>query len=240
MTVEFSAPVPVEAVYGKRNRAVGAIRDVVIGMSDGLTVPFALAAGISGAVASNGIIVAAGMAEIAAGSIAMGLGGYLATRSEMEFYAKKLAHERSEVVDEPKEAEDEVRGSLADYALSASDADAILEVMRRNPRLYADFMMKFEIGLLPEDGGRGFRSALTIGGAYIVGGLIPLSPYILFPSILEGLLVSIGCTLAALFIFGYVKGRFTGASPWVSAFQTVFVGAVAAAAAFTLAKAITR
>lgn len=239
MMVERRPPAPAEAIYGKRNRAVGAIRDVVIGMSDGLTVPFALAAGISGAVASNGIVVTAGMAEIAAGSIAMGLGGYLATRSEMEFYSKKLAGERSEVIDQPKEAEDEVRGSLAVYDLTPADSDAIVQVMARNPNLYADFMMKFEVGLLPEDSGRGLRSALTIGGAYIVGGLVPLSPYILFHSILEGLLVSIACTLAALFVFGYVKGRFTGSRPWVSALQTVMVGAVAAAAAFTLAKAIT-
>jgi predicted membrane protein (TIGR00267 family) len=112
--------------------------------------------------------------------------------------------------------------------------------MRRNPRLFADFMMKFELGLLPEDVGRGFRSALTIGGAYIVGGLIPLTPYILFHSIAQGLVVSIVCTLVALFVFGFVKGRFTGARPLVSALQTVMVGALAAAAAFALAKAITR
>ena len=227
-----------EPVYGHRNRAVGAIRDVVVGMSDGLTVPFALAAGISGAVASTGIVVAAGMAEIAAGSIAMGLGGYLATRSETEFYSSKLAGERAEVDRDPDEAEEEVRGLLAPYQVPSGDSDTILRVMRRNPRLWADFMMKFELGLEPEDRGRGLRSAFTIGGAYIAGGLIPLTPYVLMHSIEEGLFVSIACTLSALFVFGYVKGRFTGARPIVSALQTVMVGAIAAAAAFVLAKAI--
>jgi len=218
--------------------ASDAVRDVVIGMSDGLTVPFALAAGLSGAVASTGIIVTAGLAEIAAGSIAMGLGGYLAGRSDSDHYASERDREHREVRDKPAVEASEVAEIFREYGLSDEEIEPILRSFQKRPNEWIDFMMRFELGLEKPDPGRALRSALTIGGAYAVGGLIPLGPYILMSKASEALAVSVGLTLAALLVFGFVKGRFTGARPWRSALQTAFIGGIAAAAAFAIARAI--
>jgi VIT1/CCC1 family predicted Fe2+/Mn2+ transporter len=214
------------------------VRDVVIGMSDGLTVPFALAAGLSGAVASSRIVVTAGLAEVAAGSIAMGLGGYLAARSDAEHYASELAREEREIVDMPEAEAREVTEILESYGVAASDAAIVVTSMRKAPEKWRDFMMRFELGLEAPDPKRALRSALTIAASYAVGGMIPLSPYFVSPTVIEALKISVGLTLLALLIFGYVKGRFTGARPVRSALQTVLIGGLAAGAAFIIAKAI--
>jgi len=215
-----------------------AVRDVVIGMSDGLTVPFALAAGLSGAATSTGIIVTAGLAEIAAGSIAMGLGGYLAGRSDAEHYASEREREHREVREKPAVEAREVRDIFRDYGLSDAEIAPILRAFQDRPQEWIDFMMRFELGLEKPDPRRALRSAVTIGGAYAVGGLIPLGPYILLREAAVALSISIAVTLAALAVFGFVKGRFTGARPWKSAFQTTLIGGVAAAAAFAIARAV--
>jgi len=214
------------------------VRDVVIGMSDGLTVPFALAAGLSGAVASSGIIVTAGLAEIAAGSIAMGLGGYLAGRSDAEHYASERDREHREVREKPAVEEREVADIFRDYGLSEEEIEPILRSFRSRPQEWIDFMMRFELGLEKPDPRRAMKSALTIGGSYAVGGLIPLGPYIALGDAPTALTVSIGLTLAALLAFGFVKGRFTGARPVRSAIQTASIGGLAAAAAFGIARAV--
>ncbi|HEY3203837.1 MAG TPA: VIT1/CCC1 transporter family protein [Thermoanaerobaculia bacterium] len=214
------------------------VRDVVIGMSDGLTVPFALAAGLSGAVTSSGIIVTAGLAEIAAGSIAMGLGGYLAARSDAEHYASERERERREVKEKPPEEAREVADIFRGYGLSEEEVEPILRSFQKRPQQWIDFMMRFELGLEKPDPRRALRSALTIGGAYAVGGLIPLGPYMLLESAATALAISIALTLVALAVFGFVKGRFTGARPWKSAVQTTLIGGLAAAAAFAIAKAV--
>ncbi len=218
--------------------ASDAVRDVVIGMSDGLTVPFALAAGLSGAVASTGIIVTAGLAEIAAGAIAMGLGGYLAGRSDAEHYASERDRERREVRDKPAVEAGEVGDIFRGYGLSETEIEPILRSFQKRPGQWIDFMMRFELGLEKPDPRRALRSALTIGGAYAVGGLVPLGPYMLMGSARPALSVSIALTLAALLVFGFVKGRFTGARPWKSALQTALIGGLAAAAAFGIARAV--
>src|SRR4030095_14636412 len=200
--------------------ASAAVRDVVIGMSDGLTVPFALAAGLSGAATTTGIIVTAGLAEIAAGSIAMGLGGYLAGRSDAEHYASEREREHREVREKRAVEAREVSDIFKNYGLSDDEVAPILTAFQKRPQEWIDFMMRFELGLEKPDPGRALRSALTIGGAYALGGLIPLGPYILMPEAGAALSVSIGVTLAALAIFGFVKGRFTGARPWKSALPT--------------------
>ena len=215
-----------------------AVRDVVIGMSDGLTVPFALAAGLSGAATSTGIIVTAGLAEIAAGSIAMGLGGYLAGRSDAEHYASEREREHREVREKPAVEAREVRDIFRDYGLFDAEIAPILRAFQDRPQEWIDFMMRFELGLEKPDPRRALRSAVTIGGAYAVGGLIPLGPYILLREAAVALSISIAVTLAALAVFGFVKGRFTGARPWKSAFQTTLIGGVAAAAAFAIARAV--
>ena len=214
------------------------VRDVVIGMSDGLTVPFALAAGLSGTVASNGIIVTAGLAEVVAGSIAMGLGGYLAARSEAEHYVSERDRERREVEDVPDVEEAEVSEVFKEYGLTDAEVAPILKAFRDRPEIWVDFMMRFELGLEEPNPGRALKSASTIAGAYILGGLIPLCPYMLLAGPHSALLVSVLITLVALVIFGYVKGRFTGAPPVRSALQTALIGGLAAAAAFGIARVI--
>lgn len=214
------------------------VRDIVIGMSDGLTVPFALAAGLSGAIASTRIIVTAGLAEIAAGSIAMGLGGYLAARSDAEYYASEKAREQREVQTVPEVEADEVRQVFQAYGLSAAESAPVVKALRRHPVAWIDFMMRFELGLEQPDPRRALSSALTIAGAYITGGFIPLAPYMLSAHTSTALLFSVAVTLAALALFGYIKGRFTGTRPMRSALQTVLVGGLAAAAAFGLARLV--
>jgi vacuolar iron transporter family protein len=214
------------------------VRDVVIGMSDGLTVPFALAAGLSGAVASTGIIVTAGLAEIAAGSIAMGLGGYLAARSDAEHYASEREREHREVREKPDVEAREVAEIFEAYGLTEEETGPILRAFRNHPKSWIDFMMRFELGLEKPDPSRALKSAATIGGAYALGGIVPLLPYILLATVAAALPYSVAVTLLALLVFGFVKGRFTGATPWKSAFQTTLIGSLAAAAAFAIARAI--
>jgi vacuolar iron transporter family protein len=214
------------------------VRDIVIGMSDGLTVPFALAAGLVGAVARTNIIVLAGFAEIAAGSIAMGLGGYLAAKSDAEHYESEKMREEKEVVEIPEAEEAEVRDILIKYGLKHDESTPIIESFKKRPKDWVDFMMKFELGLEEPDPKRGLRSALTIAGSYIVGGSIPLAPYIIVHTIANAFIFSVIITLFALAVFGYVKGTFTGTRPFRSAIQTVVIGGLAAGVAFLLARAI--
>ncbi|MDQ2974128.1 MAG: VIT1/CCC1 transporter family protein [Acidobacteriota bacterium] len=211
------------------------VRDIVIGMSDGLTVPFALAAGLTGAVRSTGIIVTAGLAEIAAGSIAMGLGGYLAAKSDAEHYFKEREREKREVAEIPHEEMKEVAEVFQEYGLSAAETQPIVEALRRQPKKWIDFMMRFELGLEKPDPRRALTSAVTIGGAYIAGGFIPLAPYMFTSDASIALLFSVAVTLLALLIFGFIKGRFTGMRPLRSALQTALIGSVAAGAAFLIA-----
>ena len=214
------------------------VRDVVIGMSDGLTVPFALAAGLTGAISTTGIIVTAGLAEIAAGSIAMGLGGYLAAKSDAEHYAKEREREKREVAEIPHEEMREVAEVFQAYGLTEDETWPIVQALKRQPKNWIDFMMRFELGLEKPEPRRAVTSALTIAGAYIAGGLIPLTPYIFAATATTALLYSIVSTLIALLIFGFVKGRFTGTKPIRSALQTALIGSVAAGAAFAIARLI--
>ena len=214
------------------------VRDAVIGMADGLTVPFALAAGLTGAVDSTWIIVVAGLAEIAAGSIAMGLGGYLAARSDVEHYATERARELREVHEIPADEEAEVMEVLQQYGLRPAEARPVVDALKKRPEAWVDFMMRFELGLERPDPARALWSALTIGGAYALGGFLPLLPYMLLKHTLTALAVSSVVTIVALGIFGYVKGYFTGVDPARSALQTVLIGGLAAGAAFLIARAI--
>jgi VIT1/CCC1 family predicted Fe2+/Mn2+ transporter len=215
------------------------VRDVVIGMADGLTVPFALAAGISGAVnAVNAahIVVTAGIAEIAAGSVAMGLGGYLAARSEVEHYHSELKREEQEIVDVPHVEEREITDIFKAYGLTDTEVEPVVAGLRRNPQAWRDFMMKFELGLEEPDPKRAMQCAATIAISYVVGGLVPLAPYMILNDSKTALGWSIMVTLMALAVFGFVKGHFTGVSRLRSGLQTVVVGGLAAAVAFYLAR----
>ena len=217
-------------------QASDVIRDVVIGMADGLTVPFALAAGLSGTVSVTTLVVTAGVAEIAAGSIAMGLGGYLAARTDREHSASELARERREIVELPEREREEVGEIFRQWGLSGETLEHAVDAVSKDHNRWADFMMKYELGLEEPEPRRARDSSLTIGVSYIVGGLIPLLPYMLISHPNTALLVSVIVTLIALFVFGYVKGKFTGVKPLYSAFQTAIVGGLAAAIAFLVAK----
>lgn len=214
------------------------VRDIVIGISDGLTVPFALAAGLSGAVASTGIVVTAGFAEIAAGSIAMGLGGYLAAKTEEQHYDSELNREYQEVKDLPDVEEKEVAKIFEDYGLDDKEIFSIVNAFKADHKKWVDFMMRFELGLDKPDPLRARKSAFTISLAYIFGGIIPLAPYIFETNIKTALLFSVFLTLIALIIFGIIKGKFTGLKPIKSGIQTAIIGGLAAAAAFIIAKFI--
>jgi vacuolar iron transporter family protein len=214
------------------------VRDVVIGMSDGLTVPFALAAGLSGAIAESRLVVTAGLAEIAAGSIAMGLGGYLAARSDAEHYESEQRRELLEIDEKPEVEAEEVAEIFRSYGLNDAQIAPVVGALRARPHDWVEFMMRFELGLEKPEPKRAMTSALTIGGAYIAGGLVPLAPYFFLHRAGAALGWSVACTLAALLLFGLVKGRFTGAGPLRSGVQTMLIGGVAAAAAFGIAKLI--
>ncbi len=221
----------------KHFTATAAVRDVVIGMSDGLTVPFALAAGLSAAVTSTDIVVTAGLAEVAAGAVAMGLGGFLAAKTDAEHYASEVAREGYEI-DHLRDREvHEVEDILKSYGLAGDPLRLVVESITSDRARWIDLMMRFQLGLEKPDPQRALTSALTIGGAYAVGGLIPLVPYMTTGHIAAGLKVSVVTTGIALLVFGAVKGHFTGANRLRSALQTLVVGALAAGAAFGLARA---
>jgi VIT1/CCC1 family predicted Fe2+/Mn2+ transporter len=213
------------------------VRDIVIGMSDGLTVPFALAAGLSGATTATKLVILAGIAEIAAGSVAMGLGGYLAARTDEEHYHSELQREIDETRELPEEEMAEVRRVFQGWGLTDQQIEPIVTVISSDEKRWVDFMMKFELNLEEPDPKRALYSAATIAASYVVGGFIPLSPYMLSGSVEEGLWWSVGVTIIALFGFGYLKGRFTGINPLKGAAQTTFIGGLAAATAFGLARA---
>jgi VIT1/CCC1 family predicted Fe2+/Mn2+ transporter len=212
------------------------VRDVVIGMSDGLTVPFALAAGLTGAISQTHLIVTAGFAEIAAGSIAMGLGGYLAARGDAEHYVHEQAREEEEIIRIPEAEAQEVSDIFQSYGLTSEECATVVESLRKRPKDWVAFMMRFELGLEQPVRGRAWKSALTIAVAYIVGGIVPLSAYLFLSDAHRALLISAGVTLVALALFGAVKARFTGVPVLRGALQTTFIGGLAAAAAFGIAR----
>ena len=227
---------PVTPHIEKHFTATETVRDIVIGMSDGLTVPFALAAGLSGAATATTIVVTAGLAEIAAGSIAMGLGGFMAARTDAEHYSAERAREFREIGGLADVEAREVSEIFQGYGLSPEQAAPVVASLAANPEKYVDFMMRFELGLEKPDKSRELKSALTIGLSYIVGGFIPLAPYILIPDMQSALLVSVSVTLVALFLFGAIKGKFTGAPTLRSGLQTLLIGGIAAGVAFAVAK----
>jgi len=214
------------------------VKDIVIGMSDGLTVPFALAAGLSGAVASNTIVITAGMAEIVAGSIAMGLGGYLAGKTEADHYAAELKREYDEVENLREHELQEVRDILNEYGVGKKLQDEVALEMSLNEDKWVDFMMRFELGLEKPDERRATKSAFNIGLSYIVGGIVPLMGYFFTSTPGKGLIISSSVTVLFLFGFGYFKTRLTGNKPFIGALKTLFTGILAAGAAFLIAKLI--
>ncbi|MDB6055404.1 MAG: hypothetical protein JWN25_2927 [Verrucomicrobiales bacterium] len=229
-------PIPANPHAERHFTAGDTVRDIVIGMSDGLTVPFALAAGLTGAISQTHLIVTAGFAEIAAGSIAMGLGGYLAARGDAEHYQHEWAREEHEIKAIPEAEAQEVRDIFKTYGLSAGECATVVESLRQRPQDWVTFMMRFELGLEKPQPGRAWKSAITIALAYVVGGIIPLSAYLILSDVQSALRLSAVVTLAALALFGGIKGRITGVPLVRSALQTSVIGGLAAAAAFLIAR----
>ena len=211
------------------------VRDIVIGMSDGLTVPFALAAGLSSAVNTNSIIVTAGLAEIIAGSIAMGLGGYLAGKTEIEHYESELKREYYEIEAFNEKEKDEVKEIFADYGLSPASQELIINEMVKDKDKWVDFMMRFELGLEKPDINRAAQSARNIGLAYIIGGIVPLSAYIFTATPESGLMYSVIITVCCLLFFGYFKNKILGQDPIKGALRMTLIGILAGAAAYWFA-----
>ena len=229
---------PVTPHIEKHFTSTETVRDIVIGMSDGLTVPFALAAGLSGATSATAIVVTAGLAEIAAGSIAMGLGGFMAARTDAEHYAAEREREYRETRELPEREFDEVSTIFQGFGMTAAQAKPIVEALAADSDRYVDFMMQYELGLEKPDKSRELKSALTIGLSYIAGGFIPLMPYIVIQGMQNALPVSVTVTLIALFVFGAIKGKFTGAPVLRAGLQTLLIGGIAAGVAFAVAKLI--
>jgi VIT1/CCC1 family predicted Fe2+/Mn2+ transporter len=228
-----------EVIYQEQHlKSSEFITDIVIGMSDGLTVPFALAAGLSGAVDNNAIVITAGIAEIVAGCIAMGLGGYLAGKTEQEHYESELKREYFEVDNYRQKEIDEVKEIFAEYGIDEEGQTLLANQLAKDKKKWVDFMMKFELGLEEPHPKRARNSAFTIGSAYIVGGFLPLSAYFFTTNPQEGLLVSAGITTLCLFVFGYFKSKVTGQPPIKGALKVTAIGLIAAAAAFGIAKFI--
>ena len=221
-------------------RSSAILTDVVIGMSDGLTVPFALAAGLSGAVGNNhlSLIWIAGLAEIAAGSIAMGLGGYLAGKTEIDHYNSELKREYDEVERVPEREKEEVREFFSGLGLSREVQEQAVDEIARDKDKWVDFMMKYELGLDRPDPRRARKSAFNIGFSYVVGGLIPLSPYFFVSDGIAGLRISAVITLCCLFVFGYFKSKITDVNPIAGAIRVMVIGALAAGCAFAVARLI--
>jgi VIT1/CCC1 family predicted Fe2+/Mn2+ transporter len=214
------------------------VHDIVIGMSDGLTVPFAIAAGMSGVAVASQVVVVAGLAEITAGSISMGLGGYLSGRTDAEHYDVERKREEQETKDVPEVEAQEVADILQGLGLDETQVTSAVNALRKDRKKWVDFMMRFELGLEAPDPQRALQSALTIGLSYAISGFIPLSPYVFMSSVISALYVSVAVTLAALFVFGYVKGRVTGVNALRSGLQTISIGGLAAGAAFGIARLI--
>ena len=228
---------PIVTAPGEKHLTSSAmLQDIVIGLSDGLTVPFALAAGLSGAVQSSGLVITAGLAEIVAGSIAMGLGGYLAGRTEVDHYSSELAREHEEVRTVPDMERREVQELLMEMGLSETTATQATAELVQDPTQWVKFMMKYELGLEEPDPRQAPKTALTIAGAYAVGGLIPLSAYFLTSTPHDGLLWSALITLVCLLVFGYFRSRLTGQPPVWGALKMAGTGALAAGAAFYVAR----
>jgi vacuolar iron transporter family protein len=214
------------------------LRDLVIGLSDGLTVPFALAAGLTSAIEGSGLIVTAGLAEIAAGAISMGLGGYLAAKTERDYYDSEERREHREVQQVPHVEEKEVADIFREFGVPEAQVVPVVEAICQHPQQWVDFMMRFELGLERPDPKRLVKSPLIIGGAYAIGGMIPLFPYMVIPRAADALHVSIAVTALALVAFGAFKGHFTGQGKLKAGIQTALIGGAAAAAAFLIARMV--
>ncbi|MCW3113515.1 MAG: hypothetical protein JWR18_1911 [Segetibacter sp.] len=224
--------------HEQHSKSSDVLRDIVIGMSDGLTVPFALAAGLSGAISNTSLIVIAGLAEVAAGSIAMGLGGYLAGQTEVDHYNAELKREYDEVEQLPEKEKEEVREFFEGLGLSEEVQEKAVQELTKDKDVWVQFMMKHELGLERPDEKRAAKSAFNIALSYVIGGLVPLSPYFFTDTALKGLEISAIITLISLFIFGYYKSKMTGVSPLTGGIKVMFIGALAASAAFLIARLI--
>jgi VIT1/CCC1 family predicted Fe2+/Mn2+ transporter len=221
-----------------RNTNADLVKDIIIGMSDGLTVPFALTAGLSGILSTNHLIIVSGLSEIVAGCISMGLGGYLAGQSEVEHYDTELKRENNEIEISPGVELKEVENIFMEMGVDGPLSKQVALQISKDKDRWADFMMKLELEIERPAKNRASKSAGTIALSYLVGGFIPLFPYILTNSSKIGFNVSCMVTILALIIFGYFKSKLTGQPIIKGTIKIALIGIVAASAAYFLAKAV--
>ena len=214
------------------------VRDIIIGMADGLTVPFALTAGLSGVLDTNHLIIVSGVSEIAAGCISMGLGGFLAGQTEVEHYDSELKREYEEVEKVPETERKEVEEIFIEMGVDEALSKQVTLQISQDKHKWVDFMMRFELGLDKPDKNRAYQSAITIALAYLAGGFIPLFPYLVTSNNQHGFYWSCAITILALVIFGYFKSKVTGQPLLSGTLKVAFTGILAAAAAFIIAKLI--
>ena len=212
------------------------VRDLVVGVAEGLTVPFALTAALAAGAAAPPVILGAGLAATAAGAVASGLGGYLAARREAEHYAAERRREEEETRLYPDRERWEVAAVLHRYGVRGAVLNQAVEAVASDRRKWVDFMMRFELDLAEPDPNRAARAAVATFAAQLAGGLIPLLPYLVFASPRPALLVSCGITALALLAFGWLKARATGLSPLRGALQSLALGTAAAFLAWLAAR----
>lgn len=229
----FRFPHHHEELHIKGGRSIG---EAILGSADGLTTPFALAAGLSGVVASTGVVFLAGSAEMVAGGIAMGLGGYLSTKSYNDLFTRELVREYKEVGEIPEQERREVRHIFEQKGFVGEDLDRAVRVITEDKDRWVKFMMREELGMQEEDLRPPARSAAIVGGSYMAGAILPLLPYLVAANVLQGLLYSSVMTLIALFAAGVVKGRMSGRAWLPSGLETMGIGALAAGTAYGVAK----
>ncbi|EXK23682.1 hypothetical protein FOMG_19557 [Fusarium oxysporum f. sp. melonis 26406] len=218
------------------------LSNIIIGFSDGLTVPFALTAGLS-ATGSIKLVIMGGLAELFAGAISMGLGAWLAADTDRQHYEKELTRKEQEVHQMPNAEEHEIHDIFAEYGISHEASTAVVQSLRANPDMYIKFMMHFKLRLEKPGSFKSWLSALFMGLSYFIGGLIPMVPYFCFKNVYHALFASIGISVVILLTFGYVKAHITGLDTKESAFsavQTLVVGAFAAATSYGIVRGLDR
>lgn len=212
------------------------LRDIIIGTSDGLTIPFALAAGLSKVVESNNVIVAAGIIAVAAGSIAMGIGGVSAAHSTRKEFHHDLKKKYETLEEMDHDEKQEVKNFFNQLGLSESLQEHATEELSKDKKNWEEFIKKYEPSLIQPEKGKATRSGINIALSYIIGGFIPLLPYLFIANTSNAFNISVAVTLICLFVSGWMKSRFTGERSFSAAFRMMLTGATAAAAAYIVAR----
>ncbi|KTW30846.1 hypothetical protein T552_00557 [Pneumocystis carinii B80] len=237
LVMELSEPLINKERMEMTSESSRIISDIILGLSDGLTVPFSLAAGLSSFYNSK-IVLTAGMAELISGAVSMGLGGYLAVKSEVEHFEHIRRTQMDLLIHAPENRSQQILNQLESYGIVNEVCRPLVFCLKQNPIDFVNFVMRFDLCLQKPSLRTAWFSAITIAMSYFLGGLIPLIPYIIFYNdTFLGFKISVILVAIVLFIFGYLKSIYLIGSikkSIYSAFQTLLVGIIAAISAFTI------